>query len=394
MKKLSMTLPKILLFSGLSAGLIACQSASQSASSPSMPSMPSSSSQSSQSSPSMPSPSSQSSSSSSSMPSSSSSPSAASSSPSFPSPSQSSSSSSSQAQQSQNASRSQSSGGSSSALPTLSSSFPQTTGPNSANSQANSGSRDVTNPSGDSNASRQGTQQGQQGSNSAASSFPAGNAGQNSPGGDPRTQSQLPGDEQQGENRGGRDTSTGDLDSGISGVSGPAGDTLKNPGGDYTLDTLPNGVLSGNSGVNSQNTGPVTAAERAAVLDEALRRGYETFDGFILSERERAQNESNTAGSAQPGGEAGGGGGGAQGQPQILESGIPSGVVMTQPSASSASQPNQTFPPPEDIPSGRDDDVVARQLREAAMSEPDPELREALWDEYRNYTGISEGEEQ
>jgi hypothetical protein len=24
------------------------------------------------------------------------------------------------------------------------------------------------------------------------------------------------------------------------------------------------------------------------------------------------------------------------------------------------------------------------------MSEPDPELREALWDEYRNYTGLSD----
>jgi len=29
-------------------------------------------------------------------------------------------------------------------------------------------------------------------------------------------------------------------------------------------------------------------------------------------------------------------------------------------------------------------------LREAAMAEPDPELRERLWDEYRNYTGIAE----
>jgi hypothetical protein len=28
---------------------------------------------------------------------------------------------------------------------------------------------------------------------------------------------------------------------------------------------------------------------------------------------------------------------------------------------------------------------VARQLREAAMSEDDPELRERLWDEYRAY---------
>lgn len=131
------------------------------------------------------------------------------------------------------------------------------------------------------------------------------------------------------------------------------------------------------------------------MLDEALRRGYETFDGFILSERERAQNESNAAGSAQPGGDTGGGGASAQAQPQILsESGTPSGVVVSQPSASSPPPPNQTFPPPDDIPSGRDDDVVARQLREAAMSEPDPELREALWDEYRNYTGISEGDEQ
>jgi hypothetical protein len=54
------------------------------------------------------------------------------------------------------------------------------------------------------------------------------------------------------------------------------------------------------------------------------------------------------------------------------------------------SQNTETFPPPEDIPSGRDDDVVARQLREAAMSEPDPELREALWQEYRNYTGLGD----
>jgi len=40
---------------------------------------------------------------------------------------------------------------------------------------------------------------------------------------------------------------------------------------------------------------------------------------------------------------------------------------------------------PEDIGDGRDDDVVARQLREAAMSEEDPVIREKLWDEYRRY---------
>lgn len=42
-------------------------------------------------------------------------------------------------------------------------------------------------------------------------------------------------------------------------------------------------------------------------------------------------------------------------------------------------------PVPADIPDGQDDDVVARQLREAAMKETDPELRKRLWDEYRRY---------
>ena len=40
---------------------------------------------------------------------------------------------------------------------------------------------------------------------------------------------------------------------------------------------------------------------------------------------------------------------------------------------------------PSDIPDGKGDDIVARQLREAAMNEKDPELREKLWDEYRFY---------
>ena len=46
------------------------------------------------------------------------------------------------------------------------------------------------------------------------------------------------------------------------------------------------------------------------------------------------------------------------------------------------------YPPPGDIPTGNDDDVVARQLREAAMREADPEVREKLWNEYRKYKGI------
>jgi len=44
---------------------------------------------------------------------------------------------------------------------------------------------------------------------------------------------------------------------------------------------------------------------------------------------------------------------------------------------------------PEDIPvAAQDDDIIARQLREAAMQEPDPVLREKLWAEYRRYKGL------
>ena len=32
-----------------------------------------------------------------------------------------------------------------------------------------------------------------------------------------------------------------------------------------------------------------------------------------------------------------------------------------------------------------DDDIVARQLREAAENETDPELKEKLWKEYEDY---------
>jgi len=43
---------------------------------------------------------------------------------------------------------------------------------------------------------------------------------------------------------------------------------------------------------------------------------------------------------------------------------------------------------PDDIPVTVDDDIIARQLREAALAEEDPELRERLWEEYRKYNGI------
>jgi hypothetical protein len=44
---------------------------------------------------------------------------------------------------------------------------------------------------------------------------------------------------------------------------------------------------------------------------------------------------------------------------------------------------------PEDIQANTGaEDQVARQLKEAAMAETDPAIRDALWDEYRRHMGI------
>lgn len=51
--------------------------------------------------------------------------------------------------------------------------------------------------------------------------------------------------------------------------------------------------------------------------------------------------------------------------------------------ASDNSESGDIVPIPEDIGDGQGDDIVMRQIRNAAMQESDPVLREKLWDEYR-----------
>ena len=140
--------------------------------------------------------------------------------------------------------------------------------------------------------------------------------------------------------------------------------------------------------------GPLTAAEQVAILDRQLEESTRDFDGVIYDEeqrqreaaRERAAQTKQTAGSAEDpveSEEPSFGGGMAR-----VRSGSVGGVIGGR----SGGPPTDgaKYPPPPDIPNGNDDDVVARQLREAAMREPDPAIREKLWTEYRKYKGIAE----
>ena len=152
--------------------------------------------------------------------------------------------------------------------------------------------------------------------------------------------------------------------------------------------------------VGETHRGTETDEEKRAGLDDELRATLRELDELLLREqelveesREAAESSSSDGGGAEGGGEDSGAsaaddregedsagtpdGGAAGGLPDVPlppPTGTPAGGATTG-----------RAPRPPDVGDGRDDDIVARQLREAAQNEKDPALREKLWDEYRAY---------
>lgn len=90
------------------------------------------------------------------------------------------------------------------------------------------------------------------------------------------------------------------------------------------------------------------------------------------------EGEDSESGSQNAAGGAGSGAGGGAEMSNRDTGGIAGG---SEPSESGVVEV------PEDIGDGRTDDIVLRQIREAAMNERDPVLRDKLWDEYRRIQG-------
>ncbi len=141
--------------------------------------------------------------------------------------------------------------------------------------------------------------------------------------------------------------------------------------------------------------GEQTLAEQIAGLDAELFAGLGEFDEMLLREQERvraAAPMTNAAGGAGGGAGAADGTEGAEGAEGAEGE---SGAEAEDGSDGSTSRGDGAGPgaqrqagrqgTPADIPDGSDDDVVARQLREAAEKETDPELKKKLWEEYRKY---------
>jgi hypothetical protein len=167
-------------------------------------------------------------------------------------------------------------------------------------------------------------------------------------------------------------------------------------GADATTDEAGDGAGTTAAATGGQPGSPSGAARGsdetgAATGDGELDSALEDFDGSILAERGVILARANeTAGmeegdSPPPEGKlekSTGGAGGAMPMPSAMPP-IPDAPPPPAPGKGGSETAQADLP--KDLPDARDDDVVARQLREAAMKETDPVLREKLWEEYRRY---------
>ena len=142
-------------------------------------------------------------------------------------------------------------------------------------------------------------------------------------------------------------------------------------------------------------------AEETAELEGAFLSSLGDFDDSLLKEEEKvaarvpSQRESGSSSASGSSGRAGESGDTDSGESGASEEQGEGTAGTAQDSTSrSGSQgsgveqstygaPGGKLPPPED------DDIVARQLREAAEKEPDPELKKKLWEEYWKYKGVN-----
>ncbi len=157
------------------------------------------------------------------------------------------------------------------------------------------------------------------------------------------------------------------------------------------------GGSSGTGGAGSVGEFPAESAdERAARLGRELDESIGGFDDVLGDE----QREIAAAGRVMEGFDIEGGeDGNSSGAlidlgSQSAGSGSGGGMVGgggSAPGSPLAGMTDQEIEEltPEDVPTMVDDDIIARQLREAALVEKDPNLRDRLWDEYRKYKGIS-----
>ena len=188
----------------------------------------------------------------------------------------------------------------------------------------------------------------------------------------------LPGRDMAG-NQGGQDAET-------------AGQEARTGQGDTGDERTDGGEQSAQGGGGSEEgrEGGEGGKEDIAGRSGELERALEDLDGEILAERIKAERAARTVAEQASGGideEAQGGGTEGEEENGVGASRSGGGAAPGRGTIASATPPTPRppLPLPPDTPDAKDDCVVARQIREAAMAETDPELRDALWKEYERY---------
>ena len=134
-------------------------------------------------------------------------------------------------------------------------------------------------------------------------------------------------------------------------------------------------------------TAEKTPEEGVAALDAQLFVGLGQFDELLLREQERIRIEAPMPSVAHGtgGGESARAGARGRAAAETADASAPREEADPGAGPGTPRRQERTETAPADIPEGSDDDLVARQLREAAEKEPDPELKRKLWEEYRRY---------
>ncbi len=197
-----------------------------------------------------------------------------------------------------------------------------------------------------------------------------------------------------------------DLDSQLDDALGDFDETMgessaanSNGGAEQEIDIL-NPMTSG--GASSENDEPLyddgglegsgrQEGESAAVENESIaQRAAQGADSGSQSGGEQGGASASEGGasgeSSSQGAESGSESDGQQGSASSSEggaSGASSADGQQAGSNSAGDGAGSVIPVPEDVGDGRNDDIVLRQIREAALNEKDPVLRERLWEEYR-----------
>jgi hypothetical protein len=187
--------------------------------------------------------------------------------------------------------------------------------------------------------------------------------------------------------------SSGDSDGGGAGGSSGGGSGDSGGGGVGGVESIAGVPMPGGVG---EFPGEGSGSGDAEALEKELDKSIGDFDEVLMEEQEQVQSVGrNTEGFDGTGGrgsgagislgeqaEGGMGSGGGSGGAPIA------GQEQPKPVASTMSEEEIAARTPDDIEVIIDSDIVAKQLREAALAEDDPELRERLWEEYRKYNGL------